>query len=96
MVVPGSGPGTFTSTPGITSFTLNGADIVISGTNGQQAGDAYYLLESTNVALPLSQWACVATNVLGAGGSFTYTGTNAVTAGNNQQFYILSNTNSNH
>ena len=95
LSVVSSGPGTFTSTPGITSFTLNGANVVISGTNGQ-AGDAYYLLGSTNLALPLSQWTTVATNVLGADGAFTFTGTNVVVPGNPQQFYILSNTNSNH
>ena len=57
---------------------------------------AYYLLESTNVALPLSQWKVVATNVLSANGNFTFIGTNVVTAGGAQQFYLLSNTNSNH
>jgi autotransporter-associated beta strand protein len=95
LIVSAVGPGAFTSTPGITSFTLNGVDVVISGTNGQ-AGDAYYLLASTNLSLPISQWQTVATNVLSAGGSFTFTGTNVVTTGDNHQFYILSNTNSNH
>ena len=89
------GPGTFTNPTGIKSFSLNGANIVITGTNGQ-AGDAYYLLQSTNVALPLSQWKVVATNVLSANGNFTFTGTNVVTPGGHQQFYLLSNTNSNH
>ena len=95
LIVSAVGPGIFTSTPGITSFTLNGANIEISGTNGQ-AGDAYYLLASTNLSLPISQWQTVATNVLSASGSFTVTGTNVVSADDNQQFYILSNTNSNH
>jgi hypothetical protein len=34
--------------------------------------------------------------VPGVGGSFTFTGTNVVTPGDAQQFYILSNTNYNH
>ncbi|MGO9360429.1 MAG: hypothetical protein ACLP1D_22610, partial [Xanthobacteraceae bacterium] len=46
LIVPSPGPGTFTSTPGITSFTLNGANIAMTVTDGQ-AGDAYYLLMST-------------------------------------------------
>ncbi len=95
LSVVSSGPGTFTSHPGITSFTLSGSNVVLTGTNGQ-SGDAYYLLSSTNVALPLSQWQTVATNVLSGAGSFTFTGTNAVSVGVGQQFYILSNTNSNH
>ena len=95
LTVLSIGPGTFTNKTGITSFSLNGANIVITGTNGQ-AGDAYYLLQSTNVALPLSQWKVVATNVLSANGNFTFTGTNVVVPGNQQQFYLLSNTNSNH
>jgi autotransporter-associated beta strand protein len=95
LTVTGLGPGTFANPTRITSFTLNGANIVITGTNGQ-SGDAYYLLQSTNVALPLSQWKVVATNVLSANGNFTFTGTNVVVPGNQQQFYLLSNTNSNH
>lgn len=95
IMVVSSGPGIFTNKTGIISFSLNGANIVLTGTNGQ-AGDAYYLLQSTNVALPLSQWMVAATNVLNAGGNFTFTGTNVVIPGSQQQFFILSNTNSNH
>ena len=95
LVVPSSGPGTFLSTPTITSFTINGSDIVVTGINGQ-SNDAYYLLTSTNVALPVNQWRTVATNVLSSNGSFTFNGTNVVTVGEQQQFYILSNTNYNH
>ena len=95
LIIPSTGPGTFTSTPGITSLTLNGANVVLTVTAGQ-AGDAYYLLSSTNLALPINQWRTVATNVPATSGSFTFTGTNAVTPGDPQQFYILSNTNYNH
>jgi len=94
-----SGAGTFSTPPGSLTFSLgtgpNAGNVTINGTGGQ-AGDAYYLLQSTNVALPLSQWNVVATNVLGANGSFTFIGTNVVAPGDNQQYYILSNTNSNH
>ena len=96
LVVPSPGPGTFSSTPVITSFTMvNGSNIALACLNGQ-ANDAYYLLASTIVALPLNQWRTVATNILSANGSFTFNGTNVVTAGNQQQFYILSSTNYNH
>jgi len=94
MVGPVTGPGTFTNPTGITSFSLSGQNIVINGTNGQ-SGDAYYLLTSTNAALPLHQWKTVATNVPSANGNYTFTGTNALAPGNRQQFYILSSTNYN-
>ena len=86
-----------TISPAITNFSLaNGnQNVVINGTNGQSGG-TYYLLTSTNVATPLSQWTAVATNVVstsGASAAFTFIGTNAVTSGVKQQFFILSSTN---
>jgi autotransporter-associated beta strand protein len=98
LAIISTGPGTFSSKPTVLSFGLIGANVVLSGTNGQ-AGDAYYLLTSTNVALPLAQWTVTATNVLGsvgANGSFTFTGTNVIVPADQQQFYILSSTNLNH
>ena len=88
-------PVPFTNPTGIVGFTLNGANIVITGTNGQ-SGDVYYLLTSTNVALPKSQWLTVATNVPGANGTYSFTATNVVTPGDTQQFFLLSNTNAVH
>lgn len=79
--------------PAITNFSLSGANVVISGTNGQ-AGYTYYLLATTNLTNPRAQWHTVATNVLGAS-NYTFTGTNAVTSGFGQQFYMLSSTNYN-
>ncbi len=79
--------------PKITSISLAGANAVLNGTNGVNGG-TYYLLESTNVTLPLSQWVPVATNVMSASGAlngFTLTETNVVNANAKQLFYILSN-----
>jgi uncharacterized repeat protein (TIGR01451 family) len=80
--------------PKIGSFSMVGANVVISGTNGVNGG-TYYLLDTTNVARPLVQWVSVATNVVSTNGAannaFTFTGTNVV--GGQQLFYILSNTN---
>jgi hypothetical protein len=74
--------------PGIASLSLSGANLVLNGTNGQSGG-TYTVLMSTNVALPLSQWKPVATNVLSAGGDFTITATNAVSPAVPQRFFIL-------
>ncbi len=87
-----------TNSASITSFILMNTNAIISGTNGQSGG-TYYLLASTNVAKPLGLWIPVATNVVitnGASGAFMFTGTNVASPGAGQQFYILSNTNSNH
>ena len=84
-----------TNSARITGFSLVSGNAIINGTNGQSGG-TYYLLASTNVATPLSQWTTVATNIVntnGASGAFTFTGTNVASPGAGQQFYILSNTN---
>jgi hypothetical protein len=80
-----------TTSPKITSFKLQGGNAVIAGTNGQ-AGATAFLLTTTNLEKPLSQWQTVATDILG-GASFTVT--NAATASSPQQFYLLSSTNYN-
>ena len=84
-----------TQSAGITGFSMVNGNVVINGTNGETGG-TYYLLETTNVANPISLWKAVATNVVstnGPSGAFTFTGTNTVTSDAAQQFYILSNTN---
>ena len=74
--------------PGIVGASLAGTNLVINATNGS-GGGTYTLLMSTNVALPLSKWAPVVTNVLGASGNFSVTATNAVGSGATGQFYLL-------
>jgi hypothetical protein len=75
----------------MTSFSLSGTNILIGGTN--QGAGTYYVLASTNVALPKTNWTAIATNTLGASGNFTQTATNAVIPGIPQKFFILSTTN---
>lgn len=82
-----------TNSPLITSFNLQGANAVINGTNGQTGATAY-LLMATNLAEAPNQWKTVATNVL-AGSGYTFIGTNAISAGSPQQFFMLSSTNYN-
>lgn len=76
-------------TLGIAAINLTGTDVVLAGTNAA-AGGAYYVLSSTNVALPLNEWAPVATNVPVANGDFTITVLNAAnTNGPARQFFII-------
>jgi len=56
---------------------LNGTDVVIAGTGGLPGG-TYQILVSTNIALPISQWTPVATNLFDGSGTFHYT--NAINA----------------
>ena len=75
--------------PGITNISLSGANVILSATNGG-AGTTCFILGSTNMAMPLSQWTPVATNILNTGGNFSITATNAANAtAPLQQFFIL-------
>jgi PKD repeat protein len=74
--------------PGIASLSVSDVNLVLNGTNGQSGG-TYYVLTSTSLSLPLSQWTPVATNVLSAGGNFTIIATNTVSPSVPQRFYIL-------
>ena len=74
------------SSPQITSIGLSGTSLSISATNGT-AGGSWELLQSTNVALPLTQWQTNLTGNFDGSGNLS---TNIVnTATNLQEFYIL-------
>lgn len=77
--------------PKITSFSVADGNVTVSGTNSQ-ADATYYLLTTTNLSLPISQWTAVSTNVA-TGNNFMFTGRNTIKPGTPQQFYILSSTN---
>jgi autotransporter-associated beta strand protein len=94
-LVVGNGSLIPTQSAHIIGFNLAGNNVLLNGTNGQSGG-TYYLLTSTNIAQPISQWRSASTNVIttnGASGAFTFTGTNVVSPNAGQQYYILSNTN---
>jgi hypothetical protein len=79
------GPPPVTS-PRIVAVELNGSNLIFNGTNGVP-GTLYYVLTSTNLALPISSWMRAATNQFGPDGSFAFT--NAVILGAPQEFYLL-------
>jgi alpha-galactosidase len=68
---------------------LVGNELIFSGTGGQLAvaGAPYYVLSSTNVALPLAAWTPVATNFLDSSGDFMFT--NSWSSGSPATFYRL-------
>lgn len=73
------------SQPAFASAALSGGKLVMSGTGGVPYG-SYYLLGSSNIAGPLSNWARMSTNRFDASGNFQLTNTPAPSA---QTFYRL-------
>jgi autotransporter-associated beta strand protein len=71
--------------PIITSISLSGTSLAISGTNGTP-GYQFILLSSTNLMLPLIQWTPIVTNPF-TSGSFNIT--NMVDPSVPQNFYML-------
>jgi hypothetical protein len=71
--------------PRITSCALSAGNLLFAGTNGAP-GWSYYILSSTNVALPIASWKRLATNQFSANGTFA--STNAVN-GAAQQYFLL-------
>jgi uncharacterized repeat protein (TIGR03803 family) len=73
---------------GIASLSLSGANLVINGINGV-SNKTYYILTTTNLGRPLSQWTPVVTNQVNTNGNFTITATNVVDRAAPQRYYIL-------
>lgn len=76
----------FTSRP-----SISGTSLTFSGTN-HGAGNVY-LLTSTNLLAPISQWTPIWTNPFASSSTFTSTIPAGVSLADKQQFYILSTTN---
>jgi hypothetical protein len=60
------------SPPPVLRGALAGANLILTGGNGL-SGRNSYLLTSTNLALPLSNWTRLATNAFGLNGGFSFT-----------------------
>ena len=70
-------------TPTISNAKIAGGKIIFSGKGS--TNDFYYVLTSTNLALPLSQWTPVVTNQFDANGAYSFT--NQVNSAARQNFY---------
>jgi uncharacterized repeat protein (TIGR03803 family) len=77
-----------TPQPTIINTTFSGTNLTLNGINGQ-SNQSYYVLESTNVGLPLKEWTRVATNTLEESWGFAITASNVVSTNASQQFYLL-------
>jgi len=71
--------------PVITTVSLNGTSLVLTGNNGYTSG-GYYVLSTTNLAVPRANWTRVSTNVFG-GASFSVT--NTVAPGAPESFFTI-------
>ena len=72
--------------PRFSALSLSGNNLVMSGSNGPPL-QTYYVLASTNVALPIANWTSIATNAFDNTGKFTFT--TAVNATLPQRFFVL-------
>jgi hypothetical protein len=68
------------------NITASGTNFIFSGANGS-AGTPYFILASTNLALPLINWTVFSSNTLDANGNFIFT--NPQDASQPQAFYLL-------
>lgn len=66
--------------------TLTGDNLILIGTNGRP-NSQYYILASTNLDLPRSNWMAICTNIFGPNGEFAYT--NAISMENSGEFFML-------
>ena len=60
--------------PAFNSAMLAGNNLVMSGTNGAPGG-TYYVLASTNLLLPTTNWPRISTNNFNGSGAFSFTNT---------------------
>lgn len=72
--------------PVIDNMEVVSNNFVLSGSNGV-AGAGYYVLTTTNLALPTSEWKCIATNTFDANGNFIFT--NDVATNVPAVFYLI-------
>jgi len=72
--------------PAIGGITLNNGSLSISGSGGISNG-VFYVLCSTNLALPVAQWTCIATNSFDQYGNFNLT--TPTDPNQPQLFYLL-------
>jgi hypothetical protein len=74
------------SIPNISSIQFKGNNLLLFGSNGTPL-DTYYVLATTNLTLPISQWTVLSTNAFDSFGNFSFT--NPAPVGFPQQYFLL-------
>lgn len=74
------------SSPRITTVSLSGLSLVLSGSGGTANG-GFSVLSQTNLLQPLSHWTVVGTGNFNGSGSFSFT--NEISAGTPARFYLI-------
>jgi hypothetical protein len=74
-----------TTKPVIGSVSISGNSLVFNGTGGV-GGANFYLLGTTNLAVPLTNWTVLLTNQFDNSGNFNFTNPFGINA---QTFYLL-------
>jgi T5SS/PEP-CTERM-associated repeat protein len=72
--------------PHFANVIQSGTNVVISGAGGP-TNATYFVLASTNITLPLTNWTRILTNTIDGSGNFTFT--TPLTPGLSQRFYVL-------
>ncbi len=72
--------------PRFAQMLISGSSISLSGSGGT-VNATYYVLTSTNVALPVPQWPRIATNSFDAFGNFSFS--DPINPGSPRKFYLL-------
>ena len=72
--------------PAITTAAMVSTNFIFTGAGGLATSN-YFVLTSTNISLPLSNWACLATNHFDLLGNFQMT--SSVATGIPNQFYLI-------
>jgi len=74
--------------PQITTANRQGNNLSLAGTNGA-ANTIFYVLTSTNLSIPRSNWVVLTTNQFDTAGSFNCILTNAVSLTSQARFFLL-------
>ena len=75
-----------TPSPRIAAATMNGSAFIFSGSNGVP-GWPYWVLASTNLSLPMTNWTLISTGAFDSSGNFIFT--NPMNPAGPQNYYLL-------